>query len=145
MQYVLQGTTKVRSGSCGRVWGRPDQTRQDPDLPARLARQGWLSKLEAAGGFNKTSSGDVRYMRCGGMRVYDQVPTVKQTSRGRFQKEGANGPITPWRQVLAHNVTVPTGHPKDGVREALNWNTSSSPGTVYICVVREEKTGWKRK
>jgi hypothetical protein len=63
-------------------------------------RQGWLSKLEAAGGFNKTSSGDARYMRYGGMRVYDQVPAVEQTSRG-FKKRAPMDPLPPGVRSLS--------------------------------------------
>ena len=77
------------------MWESLGEARSDPTRP----RQGWLSKLEAAGGFNKTSSGDVRYMRCGGMKVYDQVPTLKQTPRG-FKKRAPMDPLPPGVRFL---------------------------------------------
>src|SRR5690349_10225195 len=66
--------------------GRPDQTQTGVAQKAR--------------GFNKTSSGDARYMRCGGMRVYDQVPAVKQTSRG-FKKRAPMDPLPPGVRSLS--------------------------------------------
>lgn len=61
--------------------------------------------------------------------------TRRQADLKRFQKEGANGPITPWRQVLVHNVTAPNTLKMESEKPWTEIPTSNT------CVVREEKTG----